>query len=568
MSKLQKLHVPEGDKPQASAAMRGCLFAAIAIIAVATGQSAQADAGLIVKTREGPVEGVIRSGVAEFLGIPYAAPPVGPLRWRPPVSHAAWTKPRMATTYAPACAQAKTLGVFAGPVNDNEDCLTLNVFTPATKPAAVEKLPVIVWIHGGGNFDGSAVGYDGGKLATMGHVVVVTIQYRLNLMGFLAHPALDHEGHPFGNYGLLDQEFALQWVHDNIAGFGGDPKNITAGGQSAGAYDTELAMVSPRLNGAFRRAICQSGCSTDLVLPSLESAEATGVAFAKAAGCGTGTGPDVANCLRALPAAKIEELAAGPASALAGSRFVIGPMVDGTIIPLEPVQAFISGRFAHVPIMNGSVADEENFFLAVMRYATSPDAPLTAAQYEGYVSAAYAPPAYPKGAAKQILERYSPDAYPTVQQAWNRAGSDQIICGVRRFSRIVAAQTPVYAYEFDERTAPSYFPAMRDFVPGAFHTSDIQYVFPLWHGGPQGTPHPLDNAQTALSDRLVAAWSNFARTGNPNGDGNETWPRFTDEHGAEWFIERIGAPERLPDRQYSTHRNCDFWDGLHTKSQH
>jgi para-nitrobenzyl esterase len=171
----------------------------------------------------------------------------------------AWANVLKATEFAPICAFVTTLGVFSGPPNNNEDCLYLNVFTPNLDPSA--RLPVIVWIHGGGNIDGETPGYDGSKLAADGKTVVVTIEYRLNLMGFLAHPALDGEGHPFGNYGILDQQAVFKWVARNIAGFGGDKDNVTVGGQSAGAVDTGVHMVSPLAAGLFHRGICQSFCS-------------------------------------------------------------------------------------------------------------------------------------------------------------------------------------------------------------------------------------------------------------------------------------------------------------------
>ncbi|HZQ41339.1 MAG TPA: carboxylesterase family protein, partial [Rhizomicrobium sp.] len=185
-------------------------------------------------TTDGPVLGLREHGVTKFLGIPYAKPPVGALRWMPPQPVEKWTGVRRAYKFGPTCAQVTTLGPFAGPPNSNEDCLYLNVFTQDTKA----KRPVLVWIHGGGYFDGASNDYDPTKLVTKGKLVVVTLNYRLNLFGFLAHPALDGEGHAFGNYGLMDMQAALKWVQQNIATFGGDPGNVTLGGQSAGAGAT------------------------------------------------------------------------------------------------------------------------------------------------------------------------------------------------------------------------------------------------------------------------------------------------------------------------------------------
>src|SRR5258708_3833996 len=259
-----------------------------------------------VETKEGQVQGFISSGVTAFLRVAYAERPVGNLRWRPPKDPAPWTNVRKATEFAPICALITTLGVFSGAPNNNEDCLYLNVFTPDLNPSA--RLPVIVWIHGGGNVDGETPGYDGSKLASQGKTVVVTMEYRLNLMGFLAHPALDNEGHLFGNYGILDQQAVLKLVERNIARFGGDKDNVTVGGQSAGAVDTGIHMLSPLSAGLFHRAICQSFCLA-FTLPTKADAESKGVASAEEAGCGSGAGPEGAQCLGGPSAPKVGELA-------------------------------------------------------------------------------------------------------------------------------------------------------------------------------------------------------------------------------------------------------------------
>jgi para-nitrobenzyl esterase len=529
---------------------------------MAPGQTAEKTPSPVVQTREGPVQGFVANGVTKFLGVPYAEPPVGDLRWQPPKDRAPWTNVRNATEFAPICAFVTTLGVFSGPPNNNEDCLYLNVFTPNLDPSA--RLPVIVWIHGGGNVDGETPGYDGSKLAADGKTVVVTMEYRLNLMGFLAHPALDAEGHSFGNYGILDQQAVLKWVARNIAGFGGNKDNVTVGGQSAGAVDTGVHMVSPLAANLFHRGICQSFCSA-FTLPTKAAAEATGVAFAEAAGCGTGTGPEAARCLRNLPAAKIEELA-GTASTQ--SKFISGRgLVDGEIIPDQPLRLFADGRFNRVPLINGNTADEANFGLAITEYFSNTDnarrAPPTAEQYLAYVNTTYVPPAYPAGTAAKVLGVYPLAAFKSPQLAWDRVGTDAGICNQRRLDKILASQIPLYTYEFADRTAPFFFPDLPGMEALAYHTSDIQYLFPLWHGGPLGTPHPLNAAQAKLSDQLVAAWANFARTGNPNGSGNNPWPRYTASADAPaWLIQDVSGLSTMTDAQYSALRHCDFWDSV------
>ncbi len=518
----------------------GTLCASWPGVAAGPDQTTEKKLSPVVETKEGPVEGFIANGVTGFLGIPYAEPPVGNLRWQPPKDHAPWTNVRKATEFAPICALITTLGVFSGAPNNNEDCLYLNVFTPDLNPSA--RLPVIVWIHGGGNVDGETPGYDGSKLASQGKTVVVTMEYRLNLMGFLAHPALDNEGHLFGNYGILDQQAVLKWVERNIARFGGDKDNVTVGGQSAGAVDTGIHMLSPLATGLFHRGICQSFCPA-FTLPTKAAAEATGVAFAEAAGCGSGTGPDVAQCLRNLTATRIEELA-GTASTQ--GKFISGRgLVDGQIIPDQPLTLFANGRFNHVPLMNGNTADETNFGLAI------------------YVNTTYAPPAYPSATAAKVLAVYPLGAFKSPHLAWDRVGTDSGICNQRRLDKILAPQIPVYAYEFADKTAPFFFPDMPGMEALAYHTADIQYLFPLWHGGPLGIPHPLNRQQTMLSDQLVSAWANFARTGNPNGSGNNPWPRYTASADAPaWLIQDLPGLSTLTDAQYAARRHCDFWDSV------
>ena len=215
-------------------------------------------AGPVVVTKDGPIRGLVTNGVNTYLGIPYAAPPVGDLRWRPPAPPAPHGLID-ATQFANTCPQVTELGAFAGPSSTNEDCLYLNVFTTGT---GGPPKPVLVWIHGGGNFDGETNDYDGSKLATGGPlgtpIVVITVNYRMGLFGFLSESDLNAEGHPFANYGILDQQAALLWVRANVAAFGGDPSNVTFGGQSAGAIDTAANVMSPAAAGLFQRAIFQS----------------------------------------------------------------------------------------------------------------------------------------------------------------------------------------------------------------------------------------------------------------------------------------------------------------------
>lgn len=501
-----------------------------------------------VDTGQGPVEGFVAKGVDQFLGIPYAAPPVGDLRWRPPEPAAAWSGVRPAKAFGPACAQVTTLGVFAGPANANEDCLTLNVFTPRLGAAA--KAPVIVWIHGGGNVDGASSDYDASRLASLGNTVVVTINYRLGLFGWLANPALDAEGHPFGNYGLLDQQLALRWVKDNISAFGGDPGNVTLGGQSAGSVDTEAQVASPLAAGLFQRAIFQSIVADG---QPLASAERQGAAFAKAAGCGEGAGAEVAACLRRLPAEQVMKLQGEESK---NGPYVSFLMADGQVVPAGGLfAAFRDGRYAHMPIMSGTVRDEQNFTAAIAEYYAEPRHPFTAQEVQDFVKASY------PAVADKVLAEYRLDSYATPQRARDAVGTDSAVCPQLQLNWVIGLQVPVYAYEFADQTAPFYFPPLPGFEPLAYHTADIQYLFPLWHGGPKGEAHRLNAQQQRLSDALIRAWTNFARTGDPNGPGAPRWPRFTPGPGAQglYLVETLPQSATMTDKQFADEHHCAFW---------
>lgn len=535
-------------------------LAAGAILA-STILTAQASDPTSVQTKEGPVKGFLTNGIAEFRGIPYAAAPVGDLRWRPPVPHAPWTKVLEATKFGPQCLQVTTLGPFAGPPNDNEDCLYLNVYSPRVDPAPKEKLPVIVWIHGGGNVDGASDAYNGKKLARQGHTVVVTINYRLGLLGFLAHPSLDAEGHPFGNYGILDQQAALRWVKRNIDQFGGDRNNVTLGGQSAGSIDTESNMISPLAAGLFDRAIVQSILLEPAPLPA---AEANGKAFAAAAGCGSGPDPTAAKCLRALSAHQIFKLSGTPSTQAPYETILIA---DGQILPKTTfVAAIQNGKFNHMPVMSGQTQDELTFSLGITEYFKSPRVPASKADYQATIDS-FNSKAYPPNTAAKVAHLYPLSVYAAPELALDRILTDPLACAQRHTNLLLASQVPVYMYEFNDRTAPSYFPQMPGFQPLAYHTGDIQYLFPGWHGGNLGIPHDLNDKQAGLSNKLVAAWTNFAAVGNPNGQGNSPWPRYNSQPNSNTpaiLSEDIPALTTFTNAQYDAAHQCKFWDSVST----
>ena len=527
--------------------------------------------GPVVRTTEGPVRGFVRSGVSVFLGIPYAAPPVGNLRWRPPQPVEHWDNPLDATHYANTCPQVTELGAFAGPSSTTEDCLYLNVFTSNLGDGG-QRNPVLVWIHGGGNVDGESNDYDATKLATNG-IVVVTLNYRMGLFGFLSET---HVG-THGNYGILDQQAALRWVQANIGAFGGDATKVALGGQSAGSQDTAANLISPGAAGLFNRAIEHSP-PPGYNLASFASAAtalANGNAFAAAAGCSD------AACLRGLSAARILQLQGTPN---ANGPYVTGPYVDGTIIPVSAETAWSTGQYTKMPIMGGTTKDELTFSDSITEYFSGPpQAALTPTQYVAAINGQFG------SNAGAVLAEYPISNYNNNPElAHNRATTDGLLkCGSLRVLKQQSASNtgfPVYGWDFTYPNAPYYFPQMPNafnttgpakgyFQALASHTIDIQFLFLDWHGGQLGVnisqdanapannqPRELQGAEIGLSVQLVAAWTNFVKTGNPNGAGAPVWPVFTSGTGP--FLQEDIPNSLETEAQYRANYKCDFWDSL------
>jgi para-nitrobenzyl esterase len=389
----------------------------------------------VVHTEDGSVEGVAVAGGYAFRGLPYAAPPIGDLRWRPPQPPASWRGARDASQYAPSCPQPPNL--FRPPGPESEDCLYLNVSTPTLRHHA--ERPVLVWIHGGGFTEDGALNYDGTTLAADG-IVVVTINYRLGALGFLAHPALaSRPGGPAGNYGLMDQQAALRWVRSNIAEFGGDPDNVTIAGQSAGGVSVLAHLVSPHSRGLFRRAIVESGAFA-LNQISLSQAEAFGETFAAQAGCQDQT----AECLRRVTVATlVKEF---PGAAIPG-------VVDGKVLTESIGAALAAGHFAHVPILNGVNHNEEWIFVAGLGLAVSggmyvPAPAPTPASYQSVIASVLG---VSDTRAAAIAAEYPLDAYPAAIVALSTLVSDaNFACPAMQVDRWTARRVPTFAYEFDE----------------------------------------------------------------------------------------------------------------------
>jgi para-nitrobenzyl esterase len=484
---------------------------------------------LVVSTAEGQVRGQRTGNVYEFLGIPYAAPPVGPLRWRPPQPAAHWHGIRAAARFAPHCPQP--IGFF-GRVSLSENCLYLNVFVPARHRRS--GLPVMVWIHGGALIGGESDDFDPHGLVSNG-VIVVTINYRLGALGFLAHPALaDHPGGPDGDYGLLDQQAALRWVQRNIARFGGDPRNVTIFGESAGGLSTLSQVASPAARGLFSRAIVESG-SYNLTQASLASAEAAGQAFAAQAGCSDQT----AACLRSLPVSTIlaNENAGG-----------YTPNINSEVLPQSLKTAFATGDFNRVPVINGTNHDEWRLFVALSELEGNP---VTAANYQSMISATLGVPAT---AAAVIAAEYPLSAYPSPAVALGAVGTDAIFaCPALTIDQTVSKFVPTWAYEFNDENAPENFLPPVSFPYGAAHASEIQYLMDL---STVAFPGTLSSQQQQLATIMKSYWTNFAKRGFPSSFGIPFWPHFND---VTQQMQSLVPPTPQTEINFAASHKCAFW---------
>ena len=494
------------------------------------------DAGL-VHTVGGVVRGLIGTGYVEFQSIPYAAAPVGELRWRPPQPAPSWPGIRDASKAGPRCVQDTTRDPGYGR-SAGEDCLWLNVWSPT----GASGRPVLVWIHGGGFANGSADIYNADWLTTKGDIVVVTVNYRLGAPGFLADPALAGPG-GVGNYGLADQQAALRWVRDNITAFGGDPAKVTIAGQSAGAMSVCDHLVAPESAGLFRAAIIASGpCQAQ---GDLAVAERVSRAYAARAGCADPA--TAAACLRALPAGDLTE---SPWYFDIGTDQLTGPVIGGAGLPVDPVAAIEGGRAARVPVLIGTTRDEFTLFMALqyLRLGYQP----SAADYPRELADTFGPDAEAV-AARYPIERYG--GQPAL--AYSAAVTDGFFaCLADRMGDGLARNAPVYAYEFTDADAPKPEPLRQvPFPVGASHSLDLRYLFDV------GGAPPLDAAQQRLSDQMIGYWAGFVSTGVPEVAGAPAWPSINGHPVDGPRMSFVAAGPRVSESFERDHQ-CAFWAGL------
>lgn len=501
-----------------------------------------------VKVEAGALQGAVEGDVVAWRSVPYAAAPVGDLRWRPPQPAVRWQGVREAKAMSPDCVQGRMPIQGAAPSGPQaEDCLYLNVWRPAAARKG-ERLPVLVWIHGGAFVNGGSSSPEtfGDQLAKRG-LVVVTFNYRLGRLGFFGHPALtaEHPNEAKGNYGLMDQQAVLRWVRRNIAAFGGDPANVTVMGGSAGGISINLHLGSPGAADLFDRAIVQSGAGRDLLgrerrlsqdLPDTPSAEALGVALAERLGVG-GDGAQALAALRAQPAERITGDLSMMSLVLAGPKALYaGPIVDGKLIAATPEAMFRAGRQRALPLIVG---------------ATTADLSLDSATSADQAFARFGPDAE---AARQA---YDPEDGLTLA-ALNRAlGGDRNMVEPARFvARAMAAGgQPTYAYRFGYVVESG-----RAKAPwGADHSTEVAYVFDRL----DAVYSQVGDADRAVARQLADYWANFARDGDPNGSGLPPWPRYEAESdrlllvgpdgtvagGPDPWKARLDVNERLAERR-------------------
>jgi len=480
-----------------------------ACVIVAVAQLASVAVAQRVVTESGAISGVSENGLIVYKGVPFATPPLGDLRWRPPVQAAPWTATRKADAFAPACMQDGVSMPGEVPPAVSEDCLYLNIWSPAK----ANHLPVLVWIYGGAYINGSASMplYWGDRLAHKG-VIVVTSAYRLGPLGFLAHPELTRESphHSSGNYGLMDQIAALEWIQKNIAAFGGDPKNVTIAGQSSGAISVSILMASPRAKGLFQRAIGESGGLFEPVQLApkylLANAERDGEKYAVSLG-----------------AASLQDLRRLPASQLTGNAGgITHPVIEPYLLPVSPYDAFTTGQQNDVPLLVGSNADEARALVDVTNVkANTFDSDLE------HSFGALPPPllaAYPHASDAEAKQARL-DLERDLRFGWD----------MWAWARLQAAtgQSTVYYYSF---TRQPPFPAGSVYEGwGASHYAELWYVFDHL----DQSPWHWTAADRNLAEEISSYWVNFARSGNPNGQGLPLWPPFTSTDSKVLYL---GAP--------------------------
>ncbi|WP_251020276.1 carboxylesterase/lipase family protein [Streptomyces sp. ISL-98] len=515
-----------------------------AVLAPVPAQAADNTHNTLVRTDTGWVRGKATGDGRQFLGIPYAEPPVGDLRWKAPRQASAWQGVRDATAFGNRCVQTAGWDPGYEQPSHTEGCLDLNVYTPDRQRRG---LPVMVWLHGGGLVAGAGEDIVPDFFANATDTVVVTVNYRLGAMGFLATAGLDDEAKDgvSGNYGMLDQQAALRWVRANAGRFGGDPARVTIAGESAGGRSVCTQLASPPARGLFGAAIIQSGAYGDCAARTREQATRQGADFAARLGC-TDT-RTAADCLRRKPAREVLEAQAG---------FDWAPVAGGSFLPVQPATAYATGRSARVPVLNGANSDEGRMF--AFGQFDGRGEPLTAAQYPAALTRAYGPELGAK-----VLARYPLRDHASPTLAYGAAMGDRLFaCPALRMDGALARRGPVYAYEFADRTSPP-FPSLRDldtdFDFGATHVNEVQYLFRHF-----GLDSPLDAEQRVLARQMTQYWGSFIHDGVPRAAGGPDMPDQRREAGHVLSLKTASAGGNTISTTLGREHQCDLWDAAAT----
>ncbi|WP_329341624.1 carboxylesterase family protein [Streptomyces sp. NBC_00663] len=491
--------------------------------------SAQASSGdPVVRTEAGLVRGEVTAEGRQFLGIPYAQPPVGRLRWTAPRAVRPWQGVREARDFGNKCAQTASWDPGYEQPAHTEDCLDLNVYVPE----GAGRRAVLVWFHGGGLTAGAGQDVVPDAFARQTGTVVVTVNYRLGALGFLATTGLDDEARDgvSGNFGMLDQQAALRWVSANVSRFGGDPGRVTIAGESAGGRSVCTQLASPTGKGLFRAGIIESGAYDDCAARPHGTAVTEGADFARKLGC------DTVACLRGKSAADI---------LAAQGDYDWGPVVGGRFLPRQPSAALAQGAAAGVPVMNGANQDEGRLF-AFARFDLA-GTPLTAEQYPAVMRQEF---------GEEVLRSYPLAAQPSPTIAYATAFGDMLFaCPALRLDGVLAGRGPVYAYEFADRTGPP-FASLRnvgtDFDFGATHVNEVQYLFKHF-----GLESPLNAEQRTLSRQMVQYWGSFVRGGAPRADGQPAMPPGT---GQVLSLRTASAGGNAVSTTVHGAHRCNLWD--------
>jgi para-nitrobenzyl esterase len=501
--------------------------------------------GTVVVTDRGRVRGFVGEKVIEFRGIPYAAPPLGERRWASPAPVQPWTGELDATHYRDACPQVVRYGLTEA--SDVEDCLYVNVARPAAPAAHGKPRAVLVWIHGGAFVGGASNLYPLDYLARDGDLVVVSMNYRLGALGFMAHPAFARDR--AGGYALEDQRAALRWVQRNIAAFGGDPGNVTIAGESAGAASVCMQLFAPEESaGLFHKAIVQSaGCVRRM--RTVEDAYAVGLKVAERVGCA-----DPKTALACLRAAPLEALLSAQTAVTATELIAFSPSAGSRSLPRQGRDALESGHVLRVPVLNGGNRDEMRLYVG---YDVAAGRPVTADSYPKAIAAIYGANAEAVISHYPVTSASSPaSALGTLMSDFQPSGI-LANCAFLETARLAARHMPVYEYEFTDRAAP---PVMDDpgFELGAVHSAELPYLFPHFSNKTLLDGPDLAPGSQHLSRDMVRYWAAFARSGRPDAKGLPAWPRF---RSARDVMQLHPGQVRVFDAGAA--HQCTFWQSLY-----